>query len=70
VKREWSDDELIEHWTLLPDESRLLTNKTGAPRLGFAALLKSFQQDGRFPRSRQEVPAIAIAYLARSLRYV
>ena len=29
-------DELVEHYTLLPDEAALLRNKSGATRLGFA----------------------------------
>ena len=32
--------ELVGHFTLLPEESALLRNKTGATRLGFAMLLK------------------------------
>ena len=43
MKRHWGIDELVEHWTLLPRETELLTNKTGATRLGFAVLLKFFQ---------------------------
>jgi len=35
MKRQWTHDELTEHWTLLPDELKLLANKTGATRLGF-----------------------------------
>lgn len=65
MKHEWTDDELIEHWTLLPNEMEWLANKAGATRLGFAALLKYFQQEGCFPHSPHEVPATAIAYLAR-----
>ena len=30
MHRQWSQDELAEHWTLLPDELKLLANKTGA----------------------------------------
>lgn len=67
MKREWADDELIEHWTLLPNELEWLTNKTGATRLGFAALLKYFQQEGCFPHSPHDVPAPAIAYLTRQV---
>jgi hypothetical protein len=37
MKQHWGTDELVEHWTLLPRETELLTNKTGATRLGFAA---------------------------------
>ena len=30
MKRHWETDELVEYWTLLPRETELLTNKTGA----------------------------------------
>jgi hypothetical protein len=39
MKRLWAVDELVEHWTLLPDDLALLANKTGATRLGFASPL-------------------------------
>src|SRR5438105_2083601 len=67
MKPEWTDEELIEHWTLLPNELEWLTNKTGATRLGFAALLKYFQQEGGFPHSPQDIPAVAMTYLARQV---
>ena len=35
MKRQWTHDELTEHWTLLPDELKLLAHKTGAKRLGY-----------------------------------
>ena len=38
-----------------PDELALVANKASATRLAFAVLLKVFERDGRFPRSRQEV---------------
>lgn len=33
-------------------------NKTGATRLGFVVLLKSFQREGRFPLFKNEIPVI------------
>ena len=39
MKREWYPDELIEHWTILPGERKLIGNKHGPTRLGFAVLL-------------------------------
>ena len=36
LKDHWELDELIEHWTLLPEELELLINKTGVARLGVA----------------------------------
>jgi hypothetical protein len=49
VKQEWEPDELIAHWTLVEDDWRLLGNKTGVTRLGFAVILKYFEMEGRFP---------------------
>jgi hypothetical protein len=44
-----------------------IANKTGPTRLGFAVLLKFFQYAARFPLSMQEVPATAVAYIARQV---
>ena len=54
MKRTWTSEELLEHFTLLPDELVAFGNKSGATRLGFAVLLKCLQYEGRFLRSRQE----------------
>jgi hypothetical protein len=35
VKRNWELDELIEHFTILPNEMQLIENKTGETRIGF-----------------------------------
>jgi len=49
MKRRWNPTELDAYWSLTPDESVQLRTKTGATRLGFALLLKSFLLEGRFP---------------------
>ena len=67
MKRQWDEDELIEQWTLAPDELALLANKAGPTRLGFAVLLKVFGRDGRFPRSRQEVAGAVVVHLAEQV---
>lgn len=54
MKRQWTPEELIAQWTLLPRDLTLLANKHGPTRLGFAVLLLSFQQEGYFERSRLE----------------
>lgn len=36
MRREWELEDLIECWTLDEAESKLLANKTGPTRLGFA----------------------------------
>ena len=67
MKRDWSADELAAQWTLLSNEQALLSNKSGATRLGFAVLLKFFQAEGCFPRHSQEISGAAIEYLARQI---
>src|SRR6266702_2124396 len=64
MKRTWTSEELLEHFTLLPDELTAVGNKSGATRLGFAVLLKCLQYEGRFPRSRQEVAPDVARFLA------
>ena len=64
MKRQWENEELVEHWTLDVEDRALLDNKTGATRLGFAVLLKFFRREGRFPQHKNEVPALVITFLA------
>ena len=64
MKRRWELEELIEHWTLLPNELSWLSNKTGANRLVIALLLKFFQYANRFPTSPIEVPSQVLDYIA------
>jgi TnpA family transposase len=76
VKRHWTPTELREHWSLLARERELAEEglagiapaaRDAHTRLGFACLLKYFQLEGRFPRSRADVPAAALAHLAHEL---
>ncbi|WP_240422131.1 Tn3 family transposase [Paenibacillus periandrae] len=67
MKRNWELDELIEHFTILPNEMRLIENKTGETRIGFALLLKFFQNEARFPTHKYEVPKAVIAYIAKQI---
>lgn len=67
MKRQWTAEELSEHWTLAPSELALLANKTGATRLSFALALKCFQQEGRFPESPQEIPKVVEHYVAAQI---
>ncbi len=66
MKRLWTDEDLVAHFTLLPQDRQLLQNKTGATRLGFAVLLKCFQQEGRFP-ARHEIPFSVVRHLAEQV---
>lgn len=64
MKQNWELNELIEEWTLLPQERELLKNKIGVNRLIFAVLLKSFQYTHKFPDSSKDIPFNVIEYLA------
>jgi len=67
MKRQWTPDELAEHWTLTESDKELIANKAGATRLGFALLLKFFHYDGRFPHYKGDVPTAAVVYVAQQL---
>jgi Domain of unknown function (DUF4158) len=67
VRREWELEDLIDCWTLDEDDVKLLANKSGATRLGFALTLKYFEQEGRFPRRAADVPEAAVDYVARQV---
>ena len=64
MRLDWELEDLIACWTLDEADWRLLANKTGATRLGFALLLKFFDLEGRFPTDRAQLPAAAVDYVA------
>src|SRR5512135_1788819 len=64
MKRQWENEELIEHWMLSAWDLAQLGNKTGATRLGFAVLLKFFQREAHFPAYKTEVPGVVISFVA------
>ncbi len=68
LKDHWELDELIEHWTLLPEELELLINKTGVARLGFAVLLKYFQLEVHFPTHKPTIPTSVIEHVAAQVK--
>lgn len=60
-------DELIEFWTMLDEDRKLLVGKRGANALGFALLLKHYSQLGRFPRGRSDLSETVVEFVARQL---
>jgi hypothetical protein len=61
MRQEWEPEELPASWTLAGDDWRLVGNKSGPTRLGFALLLKFHAIEGRCAasmkqRSRSVVP--------------
>src|ERR1017187_6037402 len=63
MRRGWELEDLIACWALDEEEFALLANKSGATRLGFAVLLKYFEQEARFPR-REDVTRAAVDFVA------
>lgn len=68
MRRDWEPEELIACWTLVDADWRLVANKSGATRLGFAVLLKFFELEGRFPRHASEPPLAAVQYVAQQVK--
>ena len=71
MKRHWTNEELVDNFTLSPKELDLIgDSKTDHNLLGAACLLKYFQYEGRFPAQKQDVPPIVIVHLAQQLGVV
>ncbi len=62
MRREWEPEDLIAAWTVLDGDWELVGNKNGATRLGFALMLKFFEQEARFPRHSGEIPRAAVKH--------
>ena len=60
-------DELVEHWTVLDEERALVNAKYGATKLAFALLLKFYTRHGRFPAGNGDLPAEAVAFVAKQV---
>ena len=67
VKPNWNTEELIENWTLLPNELELVRKKVGGNQIGFAILLKHFQLFARFPDNKSSIPKVIISYIASQI---
>jgi hypothetical protein len=65
--RRIDEDELIEHFTLYPEEHELLGDKSGVGRLGFGLLLKYLLWKGRFPRGRSDLPEGSVEFVAKQV---
>lgn len=69
MKQNWTLDELIDNWLLLPAEEALVSrHKSDRNKLGVALLLKYFQIAGRFPHRRRDIPRAAVSFVARQLQ--
>jgi hypothetical protein len=67
MKREWDAEELVENFTLSPEELAWVGGRLEHTRLGLAVLLKFFQHEGHFPAHRGEVPPAVVTYIANQV---
>jgi TnpA family transposase len=68
MKHKWTLDELIDHWTVLPDDRLLMERyKTTPNKLGVVLLLKYFEIEGRFPHRQRDIPQAAVEFMARQV---
>ena len=67
AKPNWETEELIENWTLLPQELELVRKKVGGNQIGFALLLKHFQLFACFPEDKSSIPKQVISYIASQI---
>ena len=64
MRQLWSADELGEHWTLLPEDLAVLIDLPDAGKLGLAAQLTYWRQNGRFPGDEADLAPAVIGHLA------
>lgn len=67
MKRLWNQRGLEKQWTLSTHERELAvgqTQKRDANRLGFALPLRLFEIEGRFPRTRADIPPQVVTFVA------
>ncbi|ETR67978.1 MAG: Transposase Tn3 family protein [Candidatus Magnetoglobus multicellularis str. Araruama] len=67
MKYVWNEEELINYFTLSPEELKLITNKSKPLRIGFAVLLKYFQHENQFPSAKHEIPKPVIRFIANQI---
>lgn len=68
MKKTWSTEELIEHWSLSEHEwTELLERKQSLNRWALGVALKYCRLTGRFPHSSREIPEIASLFVAEQI---
>jgi hypothetical protein len=70
MRQQWSSQGLIDYWMLTQMEIALAQSisKTDHNQLGYMLMLKYFQQEGKFPQRKQDIPGQIIVHIAQQLR--
>lgn len=64
MQRLWSAEELGEHWTLIAEDLVLLAGLPDTGKLGLAAQLAYWRQNGRFPDEEADLAPAVVGHLA------
>ena len=64
MRTDWEPAKLLGAWPLVEGDWKLIANKTGVTRLGFALLPKFYETEGRFPAHPEKVPTVAVDYMS------
>src|SRR5689334_17721771 len=67
MQRQWSADELAERGTLGPQDLALLADLPAAGKLGLAAQLVYWRQNGCFPDDEADLAPAVVGHLAAQL---
>ena len=67
MQRLWSAEELGERWTLGVEDLALLSGLPDVGKLGLAAQLAYWRQNGRFPDEEADLASAVVGYLAAQL---
>jgi Domain of unknown function (DUF4158)/Tn3 transposase DDE domain len=70
MKNQWVAQELLDHWTLTPQEITLIrsVSQTAYNQFGYGLLFKLFQREGKFPQRKQDIPTVIVEHLGRQLQ--
>ena len=69
MKQIWAPQELIDYWILTPEEILFIKSisQTAYNQLGCALLLKCFQNEGKFPQRKQDIPSGIVEHVSQQL---
>ncbi|MBU3182754.1 DUF4158 domain-containing protein [Clostridium psychrophilum] len=65
MKRNWELEDLVEQFTIMPNDMSLIRNNSGETRLGFPIVLKFFQYEATFSNFKNEIPKQVVEYIAK-----
>jgi hypothetical protein len=70
MKQHWTPQELIDHWTLTPEEITMIKSisQTDYNQVGSGLLFKCFQNEGKFSQRKQDIPPVIVDHVSQQLQ--